>query len=58
VRLDGDIVTELSEGIAGQTQLREDGEVSALVPDLSHHLIGPAEVRFGVAEDAVSLGQD
>src|SRR5215213_1148100 len=57
LRLDWHIVTKLFEGIAGQTQLREDGEVSALVPGLRHHHFGHAEVRFGVAEDAVDLGQ-
>ena len=30
LRLDGDIVAELSQGVPGQTQLGEDGEVSAL----------------------------
>ncbi len=53
----GDIVTELSEGVAGQAQLREDGEVRAPVLRLSHDLFGLAEVLFGVAEDAVDLGQ-
>src|SRR5215211_8670569 len=57
LRLYGDIVVELLQGVAGQTQLREDGEVSALVPGLRHHHFGHAEVRFGVAEDAVDLGQ-
>src|ERR671910_6563 len=57
LRLYGDIVVELLQGVAGQTQLREDGEVNALVPGLRHHLFGHAEVRFGVAEDAVDLGQ-
>src|SRR5918992_2830596 len=57
VRLDGDIVAELSEGIAGQTQLREDGEVSAPVSRLCHNLLRLAEVPFSVAKDAVDLGQ-
>src|SRR5918993_2098020 len=57
VRLDRDIVAELSQGIAGQTQLREDSEVRAPVLRLSHDLFGPAEVLFGVAEDRVDLGQ-
>src|SRR5215212_7955474 len=30
---------------------------SETVPCLSHHLFSPAEVRFGVAENAVGLGQ-
>src|SRR5215203_3589144 len=53
VGLDGDIVVELFKRVAGQTQLREDGEVSAPVLRLSHDLFGPAEVLFGVAEDGV-----
>jgi hypothetical protein len=57
VRLDGDIVAELSEGIAGQTQLREDGEVRAPVLRLSHDLFSLAEILFGIAEDGVDLGQ-
>src|SRR5215203_1867046 len=57
VRLDGDIVAELSEGIAGQTQLREDGEVRAPVSRLCHNLLRLAEVPFSVAKDAVDLGQ-
>jgi hypothetical protein len=57
VGLDGDIVVELFKRVAGQTQLREDGEVSAPVLRLSHDLFGPAEVLFGVAEDGVDLGQ-
>src|SRR5918993_2170767 len=57
LRLDGDIVAELSQGVPGQTQLGEDGEVSALVLGLHHDLFGLAEVLFGVAEDAVDLGQ-
>src|SRR5215218_958811 len=57
LRLYGDIVVELLQGVAGQTQLREDGEVSAPVPGLRHHLFGHAEVRFGVDEDTVDLGQ-
>src|SRR5829696_2597154 len=57
VRLDGDIVAELSEGIAGQTQLREDGEVRAPVSRLCHNLLRLAEVPLSVAKDAVDLGQ-
>src|SRR5215207_4032275 len=57
LRLDWHIVTELSEGIAGQTQLGKDGKISAPVLRLRHHLFSPAEVRFGVAENAVGLGQ-
>src|SRR5918994_1039281 len=57
VRLDGNIVPELFQGVAGQTQLREDGEVRAPVPRLRHDLFRLAEVFFGVAQDGVDLGQ-
>src|ERR671910_695751 len=57
VGLDWHIVTELSEGVAGQAQLREDGEVSATVPRLTHDLFRLAEVLFCIAEDGVDLGQ-
>jgi hypothetical protein len=57
VRLDGDFVVELSDGVAGQIQLREDGEVSASVPRFRHDLFSLAEILFGIAEDGVDLGQ-
>src|SRR5215210_1469364 len=56
-RLDGDIVVELLQRVAGQTQLREDGEVSAPVLRLGHDRFGLAEILFGFAEDGVDLGQ-
>src|SRR5215213_2339821 len=57
LRVDGAIVADLFEGVAGQTQLREDGEVRAPVLRLRHDLFSPAEVLFCVAEDGVDLGQ-
>src|SRR5829696_9681710 len=57
LRLDGDIVAELSQGVAGQTQLGEDGEVRAPIPRLRHYLLSFTEVSFGVAKDAVNLGE-
>src|SRR5215208_992782 len=57
VRLDGDIVVELLQRVAGQTQLGEDGEVSASAPRLRHDLFSLAEILFCVAEDGVDLGQ-
>src|SRR5215203_3927368 len=49
LRLYGDIVVELLQGVAGQTQLREDGEISASVFRLRHDLFSLAEVLFRVA---------
>src|SRR5215217_4410467 len=57
VRLDGDIVAELFQGVTGQTQLREDGEVRAPVPRLRHDLFSLAEILFGIADNGVDLGQ-
>src|SRR5919107_2206309 len=57
LRLYGDIVVEFFQGVAGQAQLGKDGEVRALVPRLRYELFRLTEVLFGVAKDAVDLGQ-
>src|SRR3712207_3366970 len=57
LRLDGDVVVELFQGVAGQAQLREDGEISAPAFRLRHDRFGLTEVLFGVAKDAIDLGQ-
>src|SRR5215208_4521992 len=57
LRLDGEVVVELFQCVAGQTQLREDGEVSAPAFRLRHDPLSLAEVLFRVAEDGVDLGQ-
>src|SRR5215217_4416659 len=57
LRLDRDIVVELFQGVTGQTQLREDGEVRAPVPRLRHDLFSLAEILFGIADNGVDLGQ-
>src|SRR5919107_64248 len=57
LRLDGDIVVELFQGVAGQAQLGEDDEVSAPAFRLSYFLYRLAEVLVSVAKDTVDLGQ-
>src|ERR687890_1339625 len=55
--LDGDVVVELFQGVAGQAQLGEDDEVSAPAFRLSYFLYRLAEVLVSVAKDTVDLGQ-